>query len=344
MKKQYIGFVRDHSGSMQGLAKQAMVDFNSNLEVIQREARERDIDTLASVVECGIEGKMFNQGFRRAEVNASIERIKPLTTYPTPGGTPLFDSVTEVINLLKNVPDYADPDVAFLVMVITDGQEMHSRFSTGASLGVEIKSLQKTDRWTFTFRTPHGYGQALARQLGIPSGNIMEWEQTEQGFQDATRHTVAAMSTYYGARTMGATMSSSFYADVAQVPLAQVKRTATDISREVNVFPVIRGGEEIRPFVEKNLRSSMTLGGAFYQLTKPEPKVQPQKQIILRDKLTGKLYGGRDTRSLLGLPSNGDVKLSPGDQGQYDVFVQSTSVNRKLIAGTDVVYWEKVRY
>lgn len=33
-----------------------------------------------------------------------------------------------------------------------------------------------------------------------------------------------------------------------------------------------------------------------------------------------------------------------GDQGQYDVFVQSTSVNRKLIAGTEVVYWPKVRY
>lgn len=143
---------------------------------------------------------------------------------------------------------------------------------------------------------------------------------------------------------MGQTMSSSFYMDVAQVPLSQVKRVATDISGEAHVFPVIRGGEEIRSFVEKNLRYPMALGGAFYQLTKPEPKVQPRKQIILRDKLTGRLYGGRDTRSLLRLPSNGDVKLSPGDQGQYDVFVQSTSVNRKLIAGTDVVYWPRVRY
>lgn len=338
--KQYIGIVRDHSVSMGSISNQAKLDYNSQIETMQHEARVRDIDTLVSVVEFG----SSTSAIKKEVVNASVGRLKPLSFYPTNGGsTPLFDAVNQLIDVLEVVPDAKGLDVAFLVMVITDG-ENNVNVSLGGSLGQRIKKLQATDHWTFTFRVPFGRGRDLSLLLGIPMGNIFEWEQTERGFERATHANVGATRAYYGGRAMGQTMSSSFYADVAHVSLAQVKRAADDITREVRTFPVIGGGQEIRTFVEQEIREPMRVGGAFYQLTKPEPKVQASKQIILRHKITGKVYGGRATRDLLGLPQFGDVKLSPGDQGHYDVFVQSTSVNRKLIAGTEVVYWPKVRY
>jgi len=46
---------------------------------------------------------------------------------------------------------------------------------------------------------------------------------------------------------------------------------------------------------------------------------------------------------LLGLPEVGSVAVNPGDHGNFNIFVQSTSVNRKLVAGTKALYWAQVR-
>jgi len=35
----------------------------------------------------------------------------------------------------------------------------------------------------------------------------------------------------------------------------------------------------------------------------------------------------------------GTIKLAPGDHGNFEIFIQSTSNNRKLLAGTKCVYW-----
>jgi len=35
----------------------------------------------------------------------------------------------------------------------------------------------------------------------------------------------------------------------------------------------------------------------------------------------------------------GTIKLAPGDYGNFEIFIQSTSNNRKLLAGTKCVYW-----
>ena len=34
--------------------------------------------------------------------------------------------------------------------------------------------------------------------------------------------------------------------------------------------------------------------------------------------------------------------MHPGDHANYDIFVQSESVNRKLVKGTGLLYWEEV--
>jgi len=75
---------------------------------------------------------------------------------------------------------------------------------------------------------------------------------------------------------------------------------------------------------------------------KPENEVQDHKQIAIRDKKTGVIYSGVNARQMLGLPYHGTVKVVPGNHGAYDIFIQSTSVNRKLVKGTQVLYWDNV--
>ncbi len=92
----------------------------------------------------------------------------------------------------------------------------------------------------------------------------------------------------------------------------------------------------IREFAEANGLVFGT-GRGFYQFTK-RVKVQEYKEVILVDNESGDLYYGKDARKMLGLPAHGDVSISPKDLDGYTAFIQSTSYNRKLLAGTKFLY------
>lgn len=79
------------------------------------------------------------------------------------------------------------------------------------------------------------------------------------------------------------------------------------------------------------------LGNGYYEFTKRE-KIQESKEVILQDKRTEEFYCGKKVRELLGLPSVGDVNMSPAKDSPYRFFVQSKAPNRKLIAGTSFLY------
>ena len=345
MPKNYIGISRDHSASMRGIANAAARDFNSNIQSIREESIAHNQDTIVSVIKCGYRDNYVSTSNVFESRNSNILAIKPIpeAEYKANGNsTPLFDSVMELIEDFSKVPDVNDPEVSFLIMVITDGEDNSSRTS-GRTLAEHIRRLQATDRWTFVFRVPRGYKRHLV-SLGLPEGNILEWDQTQRGVEVATQATTQAMRSFYTARASGAKSTSTFYTDLSKVSTAEVKKTLTDISGEISVWTVLpqEDGNQIRDLVEKRLGSSMLKGAAFYELTKREPKVQDYKQIVIRDKGNSMVYAGAAARDMLGLPHAGDVKLAPGNHGNYDIFIQSTSVNRKLPAGSSVLYWPKV--
>ena len=83
-------------------------------------------------------------------------------------------------------------------------------------------------------------------------------------------------------------------------------------------------------------------GAAFYQLSKTESKVSYTKQVLVRERVTGKIFAGKEARAMIGLPSDRNARLHPGDHKNYDLFIQSESVNRKLVGGSGVIYWKEV--
>jgi hypothetical protein len=347
--KNYIGISRDHSASMGSIARPAARDYNANIQAIKTNSENLKQDTIVSVVKCGSYGAggrygnnpYTHNGVVREIVNSSISKLQPLneSDYDTSyGSTPLFDSVGDLITQFETAPDANDPNVSFLVMAITDGGENSSRVWNASRIAQKIQQLTATDRWSFVFRVPRGYSRELTR-LGIPAGNILEWDQTERGVEVATRATEQAFTEYYSQRSRGLTSTKGFYTtDLSGVKAATVKARLVDISGEVKFFDV-SSTDQIKPFVERNTGKSYVAGTAFYQLMKKESEVQDYKQIALREKKSGKVYSGVEARNLLGLPHNGTVQLTPGNHGMYDIFIESTSVNRKLIPGTQVLYW-----
>ena len=339
--KNYVGISRDHSLSMSSIALAAGRDYNDNIASIKEGAIEHNIDTIVSVVKCGA-GRPA--AVVREVINSNVQMLQPIKDghYITDGNsTPLFDSVGDLIEQLQAVPDANDENVSFVVMIITDGEENSSKKWSGQTVGAKIKELQATDRWTFVFRVPRGSRRALT-QYGIPAGNILEWDQTDRGVQAASVATRSAVKSFYAARASGVKSTDKFYADLSEVSISDVKTALVDISGQVSVYVVAanNNGVQIRDFVEAQ-GITFTKGCAFYQLSKTE-EVQDYKQLAIRDKISGAVYSGFAARDMLGLPHTGTCKLAPGQHGQYDIFIQSTSVNRKLVEKTNVMVWTGV--
>jgi hypothetical protein len=78
------------------------------------------------------------------------------------------------------------------------------------------------------------------------------------------------------------------------------------------------------------------VGHGYYELSKTET-IQPQKDIIVVEKTTGKAFTGPQARDLIGLPKSHAVKVKPDYNPKYKIFVQSTSVNRNLMPDTQVL-------
>lgn len=344
MKKQYIAFATDHTGSMGSRKKPAAADYNALIEGVKAASAANGIDTIVSHLKIGHSGHPAPYINIR---NSSLAALKPLTLaeYDTDAGeTQLFATVLLAIEVLKAVPDYADPDVSFLFLMNTDGGANGGDERLGPKVAAMINELQATDKWTFAFRVPRGYSSTLTR-LGIDEGNIMEWELSTQGLQTATAQNTEAMNSFYQNRAAGVKSTRSFYANMKNVTTEEVKASLEDVSAKVTLWPVQTTEHEmdIRSFVEKRLKGgALKKGAAFYQLTKSEDKVQGTKKICIRDKATNAIYYGPAARQLMGVPLHSDVRLKPDDLGKFDVFIQSTSVNRKVQSGSQILYWEDV--
>lgn len=79
------------------------------------------------------------------------------------------------------------------------------------------------------------------------------------------------------------------------------------------------------------------IGRGFYQFTKPE-MVQERKEVVLRNKITGDMFTGDKAREMIGLPYGRRGHIRPVDLDEYDIYVQSTSYNRKLLPNTQFLY------
>lgn len=87
--KNYIGFSRDHSGSMRSIAKAAACDYNSNIASIRDASISNNQDTIVSVVECGYGD---TDKVRRVIINSAVTTLQPIaeSAYQADGrGTPL---------------------------------------------------------------------------------------------------------------------------------------------------------------------------------------------------------------------------------------------------------------
>jgi len=339
-----ISLGRDHSGSMRPIAAAAARDYNANIRTVRAATQASGMPTKVSVFEIGYEHTILPRVIIHGQPVGALTEI-PEYGYSTNGGTPLWDGIAMAIDELLEQPEAKDPTTAFMVMVTTDGKDEHSRIYDERSIQRKMDDLIGTDRWTFVFRVPASEKNRLLR-MGIPEGNIFVWDRSAKSVQASQDASTAGLTQYFTDRAAGKTSTKRFFADLSSVSVKDVRQALDDVRGEITFLPVSQAEHEkaIRDFVEDRVGSNMLKGAAFYQLTKGELKVQDYKLMAVRNQKTGEVFASKDAneiRSALGLPHH-STKMSPADLGEWDLFIQSTSTNRKVIAGTDIMYWPSV--
>lgn len=320
----------DKSGSMSHLRSQVVGAINKQIAAFKATSGST---ASASIYHFGSGSQLLKK-----IIKTPVTRLTEynLADYTTPdGSTAIVHALTAAAKDLEAGTNQSE-DYANVVILVTDGGENETY--VGAldyrMLQETIKRLTATDRYTFGAVGPRDC-QVFFSALGFAPGNIAVWEQTQAGAQTMGTFVQNASVSYSTSRAAGQTYSTNLFTpNLAKLKTTQVKRDLTNRSKDFKPWTVDKE-VDIKTFVESH-NVSFVLGAGYYPLTKPE-KVQKTKQIVLVKKGTKEVYAGAEARELLGLPDE-DTKVTPGNHGDWDIYVQSTSHNRKLVRGTKLLW------
>lgn len=322
----HIVFVVDSSGSMGKISKEVVKVFDAQINHLALRSKELDQETRVTVY-------LFETTVSCLIYDKDVLRLPSLKNfYKTGGNTALIDGTLTALNDLALTPQkYGDH--AFLTYVLTDGEENSSSY-TAQHLVDKINKLQ--DNWTVAVLVPDQLGVHEAKKFGFPANNIQVWSATIDGVEKAGETIKNATDNFMVARANGIRSTKNLFdLDVTKLNTTTVVNSLNQLLANQYLLIPVQTDSVIKPLVESWTKQPYVSGASYYQLTKPE-KIQNYKQICVQDKVTGKVYSGVNARNLLNLP-NQEVKVNPASHGTFDIFVQSTSTNRKLIKGTKLL-------
>lgn len=328
----HIALVLDASTSMRGLSTDVVRVADAEIQHLARRSQDLGqetritVYTFSDVVECVVYDK-------------DVLRLPSIAGLYRPNGmTALVDATMQSqLDLAKTAQLYGDH--AFLTYVLTDGEENASRIWSGQRMRHALEF--QPDNWSLACMVPDSRGVFEAKKFGFAANNVAIWDASRRGGVAEVGATIrTATETFMTNRALGIRGSKTLFtggADQVNTRNVNASQGFRPLGKDAyELLPVLGGDNlEIRPFVVHCTGQPYCAGSAYYELTKPE-KIQPQKQILVRNRRSGRVYAGPDARALLQLP-NHEVRVKPADNPEFQIFVQSTSVNRKLVAGTKLL-------
>jgi hypothetical protein len=323
----HIAFVLDRSGSMNALTRDVERVFDNEISHLRTRSKELGQETRVSVY-------TFNDSTECLVFDMDVMRMPSIAQQLWAiGQTALLDAASTAITDMQSLPELYG-DHAFLLYVLTDGEENRSTLRA-ASFNKLVTRLP--ENWTIACMVPSVQGLYEAKKFGFPTDNIQVWTTTSEGVQEVGRTTRAATETYMTLRSRGIRGTTSLYTNLTHLTQGEVKKTLQKLNPSLYTILRVssRKDEVIKPFIESWLKKPYRIGQAYYELMKTE-EVQRSKNVCIERLQDGNIYNGLHARSLLGL-SDQTVRLKPGDHGEWRIYIQSTSVNRKLPRGTQVL-------
>jgi hypothetical protein len=340
----------DESYSMWHLKDTTVKVFDAFISRLADRSRAKEQETRVTVY-------FFNShGTQRCVIyDMDVLRVPSLDgMYHPSGNTALLQTFLLAIQDLRELPQkYGDH--SFAVFGFTDGQENDSArprtYQAQSRVIAELNQaiLTAPDNETYGLFVPDQGGVHEAKSFGFPAGNISIWNpNSAEGIEEAGRLLDDVAEAYMEGRKRGVRGYTARSASGSGGLFRIADFTPGDVVSQLS--PVTPGsfffldvtqshrdpgsdGARLDHFYEAETKRPYPKGRCYYEFTKTE-KVQGYKQVAIE--VGGTLYSGTldETRGLLGLPMDHEVKLRPDQKEGATIFIQSTSNNRKLMPGT----------
>lgn len=323
----HIALVLDASGSMSRRIYDVIKVADQQIAYLAQRSKELDQETRITVY-------TFNSQVTCVVYDKDVLRLPSIRKFYQPrGNTALIDATLKSQSDLEETPQrYGDH--AFLTFVLTDGMENINRYRK-SELNKKLTSLAENQ--TVACLVPDMRAKFEAMKFGFPKDNIAIWDaSTTEGIEEAGEVIRRSTETFMSGRTSGIRSYSNLFSTGEQTLNRDTVKAAKLKPIPLDTYTVLKVTKEfpIREYVQEQGHVYL-IGKAFYQLTKTE-SIQPQKVVAIRNKKSGRFYTGSEARNLLGLPQM-EVRVRPDVNPKFEVFIQSTSVNRKLVPGTKLL-------
>ncbi len=326
----HVALVLDASGSMRHRKDAVIKVADAQIAHLAQRSRELDQETRVTLY-------LFNDKVTCLTYDKDVLRLPSIAgSYRPDGQTALIDAAIQSQQDLDKTPELYG-DHAFLTYILTDGQENHSR--NRADKLMQVLDALAANRTVAVF-VPDQSCKFEAKKFGFPAENIAIWDaNSARGVEEVGSRIRETTDSFMSLRSTGMRGSRNIFSiGLANVNAQTVRSALRPLTpHQYHMIGVKnRKDMDIRTFVEQVGGIDYVIGRSFYQLMKTE-EIQRQKLVLVREKRTGNVFGGPEARDLIGLPRDVTVKVKPDWNPEYDVFVQSTSVNRKLVPGTDLI-------
>jgi hypothetical protein len=326
----HVVLVLDASWSMTPHARNLITVADGEIQHLARRSQELDQETRVSIYD-------FADDVRCLIYDKDVLRLPSIAKlYEPRGNTALIDATIKSLDdLAQTAQLYGDH--AFLGYVMTDGEENASRGRPAEKRDrLQHKLASLPQHWTVACLVPDQRGKFEAQGFGFAPANIAIWNpDARTGIEEAGAVIRKATESFMVNRTRGVRGTTSLFSTGTDTVNAATVQ-ATLVPLPTAAYEVLAVGADA--YVELFVRSTgrtLVRGSAYYQLTKTET-IQRGKQVVVREKATSRFFAGTSARQLIGLPDI-DVRVRPDYNPDFEIFVQSTSTNRKLIKGTDLL-------
>jgi len=326
-------FVNDRSGSMAALHSRVTTDVQKRIEALCQSDKKLGQKSFVTIWDFSAKAQKVKNNFHVDDL------VYSGFSFPS-GMTALNEAVLQAIKDGREVEPISS-DESTLVIILTDGG---NNVPPHLNLGVADAIRKLPENWTVTIIGPP-VNMTWAKEVGIPEGNRLEWDGRVETYGATSTVQETGLGEYVRTRSIGGSSVRNFY-EVRPDKIQDDEVEKLKKLRAIDDYTLLSVPHSLPPATSnkmelKDLVTSASLkfrsGVNYYQLVKPE-KIKAHKDLLIYDPSSGNLYGagnsGEEVRRALGIPTGTDVLVHP-KKGKYEIFIQSDSHNRKMLAWTD---------
>lgn len=245
----YVALVLDKSGSMAKTKRSVIEGFNEQVQQLKQDAKDQDIRCCLIT----FNGEVFEHLW-----NVTVDKLTEASDedYKPDGSTAMRDAIGFTIQKLLNTTNPEDPNVAYLVKVISDGETNADKHYNVPALREIVEACQGSGKWTFAYMgCSEQYLREIERQTSTPISNMAVWSnktgvEAKAGFDNMKLRD----KKYFAARCRGASATPMYMSDAVGACADFTKEAPPEDDaplKEVVISPTPTAPADLRKILEK---------------------------------------------------------------------------------------------